>query len=461
MYNNFMYGYWSKLLTSFGWFILMIIAVSALIVAILAYTKGITARDLLVTPTSPNLLCLPSNDVQSALARLNQPANLSSAGLMTAEDKARLNASPYPNGSQLVYQNAHCATVTVITTSGSGSGFVRSVNASSKHAFIMTAAHVVLQGGGTTLPLKPETMVHVVLSGANGDPSMNVQVPCMIVGLDAAADVAVIRTMSTTDHFYGFNFSQKQAVLEWSQDSFSPPGSEVLAIGNPQSNDLASVSSGVVRDGKYVPSMFGSVESVYTSAPITSGNSGGCFLNSSAKVIGLSNWVFASGTVPLTCFSGGVNAFMAERIERHIMEKNTDFNGINGKGYFGVEEVSLVAGRTLQNLRLNYPKLTTKSVDGVLVQKLDTTTTKAFVGSRLGSATTPVIVNDILLGHVGGIRFGAFDHQFSPTRLSWFATPGSHLRLNVLRPSTNRTFVTTLIVDAYPPNRDLTTSGAF
>ena len=257
-------------------------------------------------------------------------------------------------GGDVIYQHAKQATVTIISefpnsSSSNGSGFVIGHQPAGKHILIGTCAHILLQGEGVSYPTVKAEQVEVVLSGANGDPSVNIQVLCVIVGLDVAADIGVLRTLSTDEHpNRGFDFTTDQAVLEWGDSDTVIPGEKCYVVGNPLGADFASIASGTVRDAKYVGTFeSGTIESLYTSAPILPGNSGSSVLSSTGKLIGLSSWVTNSSNVAQSSFAGGPNQHMAEQIINHIVATNADFQH---KGYLGVTRGYLVAGSVLRHL---------------------------------------------------------------------------------------------------------------
>ena len=385
--------------------------ISALVVAILAYNR--------------------SDDNPSSGTEIEQRALVAIA------------AQQQSASASAMYAAKKEACVTVISTfSGRsksfGSGFL--IDIEPPHGIVVTCAHAVLEGGGTQPGAHRASRIEIVVGGL-------IQTPCAIVGIDASADVAVLRTVSSSqDEKSGHDFQVGDAHLGWGDSDATPPGSPCYVIGNPLGGDFASMSSGIVRDNKYIGTFDGgAVESMYCSAPIAGGNSGSPILDARGDVIGMSCWVSNSRGAPLENFVGGANQTMLARIVERLRSSAPEHIG-----YLGVSSACLVAGVTLSSLRDKFPEFAYGGNDkptGIYFKALDGVTQSAIPGSRLVHAG--VKAGDILLS-IDGISVGAFDEEYSPTRITWFAEPGSDLSCTLLRPSENRTFMATVTVDDRP-----------
>ncbi len=340
---------------------------------------------------------------------------------------------------EALYNKVHDAGLSVFAQRSNnqvaaGSGFILRVNSDQK-LVIVTAAHVVLDANEIDIAVE----INVVISGVEGN--QNLQLKCDVVGLDKAADIAVLTTQT------GTSFSAAtQSTLSWQE--VSSIGQTVYAMGNPLGTDFASFAVGTLRDNKYVPTFkCGSIESIYISAPTVSGNSGGPVVDYNGQVVGLSNWVSVNDNVPLSNFSGGVNSYMASRIVDRLISSS------NQKGYLGIKNLDVVAGVVMLELRAAYPAFVSSGFDivqGVLITELDNSPVD-IPNSRCVNAG--IVAGDILVS-LNNTSLGVFEDQFSPTRVSWFAEPGSSVNAVVVRPSTGSLFNANIIIDTFPAIHD-------
>lgn len=406
------------------------------------YTHETHAGNVKSDPESPTLT--DQNNVQSALERLNRVATTGENGMMSGIDKQKLQGVQVNNNGALVFQNKIQACVTVSTNIGTGSGFV--IDVSAPYAFIVTAAHVVLENEGSVPGSVPTSLVTVVLGGANGDDSVNVQVGCTVLGYDAAADVAVLQTKSVAeDADTGFDFTASQKILEFTNSDDISPGSDIYCIGDPLGEDLNSICLGTIRDNKYVPSSnSGSIECVSFSAPIAPGNSGGPVLDTNGQVVGMSNFIFTD----YPSFGGGVNSHMASQIVGRIGAER----GNNDKGYIGVKSSSLLNSSVLNSVRNAFPAFASSEYDkpnGLLIASVEA-----------GMLTAGFSQNDIML-KINDVEVGCFANQYSPTRVTWFASPGTTVKVTCVRPSTAAEIVADVIVSSFPSSADIVLTTAF
>lgn len=340
---------------------------------------------------------------------------------------------PEDSSGSVVYDKVKNACVAIYARESSGyqagSGFIYNVQDDGT-LLIVTAAHVV----------EGVSAINIVISNANGQSNNNIQIPCSIIDMDLAADIALLQS---TDSGYDF-----QSYLEWADNDTLKIGSMIYTVGNPLANDYLSIASGTLRDNKYVnTSNGGSVESIYASVPIAPGNSGGPYLNAEGLVIGLANWVVTRNGQDLNNFSGGLNCYMASRIVPRLLSST------NNKGYLGLADLTVLSGPILMNLRTVYPAFNNSGYDkvqGIYVVELDTENID-ISNSRCSNAG--IEVGDIILS-INDTNLGVFDNEYSPTRVSWFITPGDTVTMNVVRPSTVQLLTFNVILDTFPVDRD-------
>lgn len=338
---------------------------------------------------------------------------------------------------ETIYSLVHRATISVYVSLGStfreGSGFLWKVD-SLNRVIAVTAAHVV----------QDASFIEIVITNSS---NQTLQVQCTILGIDKAADIALIVSEQGEHSFSDTSLD----LLEWAPEGTYAIGQTVFAVGNPQGQDFASVANGVIRDNKYVPTQdSGVIESIYTSIATTSGNSGGPIINSQAKVCGLSNWVAVDPNtdVALNSFSGGLNAFMASQICERLLQQT------HARGYLGLVNISIVAGLKLLTLRANYPNFVSSNLDvvrGVSIDELDTENI-IVPGSRCSNAGLQV--DDIILA-INQTNIGVFQNEFSPTRVTWFTSPGTTVKLTIVRPSSGQLMQFDVILDEFPTAHDV------
>ena len=419
--------------------VLLVISAAALVLA-LTYKKS--AHMIAYEPKGPTLTT--ETTVGSALDRLNLVATGDSNGLIMSIDRIKLTELVPTDGGVLVYAEASAATCTVSTSDGQGSGFVLAYEGGSR-VLVVTAAHVVLESGGEVPGASALGNITVVVGGANNDLSINVQVSCSLVGVDRAADVAVLRTMNVADDpDAGFDFTAEQKTIAWADSDTVRPGSSIYAVGDPLGQDLRSISGGTLRDNKWISNAdVTSIECIAYSCPIAPGNSGGPVLDSSAQCVGLSNFIFTG----YSSFGGGVNSYMASRIVPRLVA------GTNDKGFLGVREFSLVAAGTLEVLRNAYP--------GFAASGLDVVAGVRCLSVQDGFAAAGFLPDDILVS-VNGVDVGVFDDQHSPTRGTWFEAPGTTVPVRVVRPSSPGAPIDgNVVLSVFPSSLDVVLTGAF
>ena len=173
-----------------------------------------------------------------------------------------------------VYRQTNPGVVFILTSLGSGSGFVYS-----QDGYIVTNNHVV--EGGSNFEV-------VFYNGERREASL--------VGTDADSDLAVLQVDS---------LPESAAVLPLAQPEDLQVGELVIAIGNPF-GEQGSMSLGIVSGlGRSLPSQRAAIgQSTYslpqviqTDAPINPGNSGGPLLNLNGEVVGVNAAIAtASGT---------------------------------------------------------------------------------------------------------------------------------------------------------------------
>jgi len=175
----------------------------------------------------------------------------------------------------------------------------------------VTAAHAVIDNSpdSSQTPVSPGKYPRAAdVRVTYTDPHRNretIIAPADILGVDGAADVALLRIPGLRDNSYlKFEDSRKQAI-----------GSRVTVIGDALGQNQQSASAGVLRDNIWTdPDGVDVIESVLISAPAFHGNSGSPILNDDGKVIGMFTFSIADSDQILESFGGGISSYMMSRI---------------------------------------------------------------------------------------------------------------------------------------------------
>lgn len=386
----------------------------------------------------------------------------------------------------LVYSNFKDATVSILagvlgtgTFNGAGgSGFVIAVQ--NNYAYIVTNAHVVLQNEGVNPgdPLYP--FISSQFNNANNIPQQSVQCACVVLGLDRAGDIALIRTQTTLENpNTGFDFDANQKVLAWGNNTLLKKGSPAIIIGNPRGYDFQSIVVGTVRDNKYIvpdDTAGESVEQLFTNGPVQPGNSGSPVIDSTGRVVGIAGWIIATVlnsnppgftvSSPIYNMSGGASQFIAEPVTNYFLANNPIGPGFIDypKGFLGMSEWAVTEGAILEAYRTVFPLFLAGANDlanGISILSIYPSVApfglaNAVIAFPLGYTIQPL---DIILS-INGMDVGVNDNQYSPTRISWLNPPGTPITLQLLKPSTNVIYTASVILDAYPAALDYVLSGA-
>ena len=364
-----------------------------------------------------------------------------------------------------VFKGRKDACCPIITEFGLGSGFfIRG------DGYICTCAHVILENGGSSPNDKRASLIIVDITNANGVVGKNIQVRCDVVGIDQAADIAVlkVRTISQ-DSSFGFDLTNQSSII-WGDSTTTPEGTSCYIIGQPEGIDRRSISHGTLRDNKFIATSNPlAPEGIFFDCPIHPGNSGSPVFDAVGRVIGIACYSYTSSTgnggiISLEDMAGGTCQYITKHVTDYIVSNGTDYGG-SQKGYLGLSSWAPCIGVELYNLRVNNPAFTSiGQVNGLVVKSLDTT--GGTPGRRAHQATIPILVNDVLLEiqiknqNGSKIKLGVYDQQYHIGRITWLNPPGTILTLTVIRPSTGQTFTTDIILDNYPNQKDVVFSSS-
>ena len=364
-----------------------------------------------------------------------------------------------------IFEEQKDACCPIITEFGVGSGFfIR------EDGYICTCAHVVMENGGSIPNANRASIIIVDLTNANGVKGKNIQVRCDIVGIDQAADIAVLKVRTTSqDSIFGFNLTNQSSIV-WGDSTNALEGSHCHVIGQPEGIDRRSISSGTLRDNKFIATSNPlAPEGIFFDTPIHPGNSGSPVFGSTGKVIGMACYSYTSSTgnggiISLEDMAGGTCQYIMQHVTDSIISTGSDYDG-NKKGYLGLGSWTPCIGVELYNLKVNNPAFSLiGEANGLVVKSLDII--DGVSGRRAHQATIPILVNDVLLEiqvknqDNTKIKLGVYDDQYHIGRMTWLHPPGAILTLTVIRPSTGQTFTTDLTLDIYPDQKDVVFSSS-
>jgi serine protease Do len=219
-----------------------------------------------------------------------------------------------------------------------GSGFI--VKVTPEEAFIVTNNHVVDNASDVVITLSDKT-----------------ELPAEVHAKDPRTDLAVLKAKLINPG----TEPGKIVPLEWGESEAVEAGQWVIAIGNPFGLGN-TVTSGIIS-AKNRNVLLGSLSGrtsiedfIQHSAPINVGNSGGCLLNISGKVIGVNNAIFTTngGNVGV---GFAIPSSIAKTTIEQLIEHGRTFRGWLGAEIHPVDEeqamsVGLVKKRTLDKSKV-------------------------------------------------------------------------------------------------------------
>mgnify|MGYP002863441073 FL=1 len=269
-------------------------------------------QENLPDPDLDALAQLVDEAVTARLAQLEQRTAIDLPSATLAGDGLELQDT-----LMALYQQANPSVVYIITSTGSGSGFVYDAA-----GHIVTNNHVVSGSRG----------FEIVFS--NGDRQRG-----QLVGVDPDSDLAVLQVEALPDGVQPLPLAEAEGLQV---------GEFVVAIGNPF-GEQGSMSVGIVsglgrslRSQRGQTSMGGSAYSlpsvIQTDAPINPGNSGGPLLNLAGQVVGV-NSAIASITGVNSGVGFSIPVIAVQRIVPSLIEQGSYIYSYMGVSFD--DEISL------------------------------------------------------------------------------------------------------------------------
>ncbi len=307
-----------------------------------------------------------------------------------------------------IYQQSSPGVVTVLTTTGLGSGWVYSAD-----GYIVTNNHVV----GT------ETRVEV-------DFASGLKTFGNVVGTDAYSDLAVIKVDVAASELHPLPLGDSNALQV---------GQTVIAIGNPFGLSGTMTSGIISAMDRAIPSTttqatsggyFSTPDIIQTDTAINPGNSGGPLLNLNGEVIGINSDFIPTST---TATGQGVNSGIGFAISINLVKRVVPSLIQNGKfdfAYLGIATHDNLPLSVIQSLGLT-------STSGAYV-------TNVFAGGPADQAGIQAGTKPLDLAGYQGLNKGgdliiAIDGQPVVTfydmirYLALYKSPGDTVTLTVMR----------------------------
>lgn len=191
-----------------------------------------------------------------------------------------------------------------------GSGFFIK-NEKGNH-YIITCAHVVSSTENGTLELCDD--IYSLVS-----PSL-ITYRAEIVCVDTISDVALLKINSNHDYNKSLPTLEKNQCLDF-ETSNVKTSDDIMVVGYPLGINSFSLSSGKVRDGKFVSStMFIPTDMILINCPVYQGNSGSPVINQQGKVVSILNFVYQNDDKIYEGFGGGVKCDILSHIANQMIE---------------------------------------------------------------------------------------------------------------------------------------------
>jgi len=329
---------------------------------------------------------------------------------------------------------------------GTGSGFLIAYN---NNIYVITSAHVVLN---STVD-DPMTLIYCGISFPNPamvDESLNrFSYRAKIVGVDATADVAVLRLINQGQ--LQFPRVGKHPTIEFGNEFEVHVGEPIFNISNPLFKDHHSFTSGHMRDNKWADVTGKHIcSSITTDLLVYSGSSGSPVLDSKTGLcLGIVSFGFTdNNNINNIGFGGGTGSSTLLIILDHIfnnksvalvMANNGERYLTNLKGYFGkvtwvnavTTTITALYPNNFQNLQSQGIILTKTDINSPLAHPID--------NSR------PLTIGDIIISLTHNdvkTVFGSGTNQFAVGFPLWRINPSDNrnniVTLEVIRnPKTN------------------------
>lgn len=281
--------------------------------------------------------------------------------------------------------------------------------------------------------------IHINLQNEN-------QIICEIVGLDKAADIAVLRPLTKQENINeGYDIINKK-FAKFGNSTKCSPGGKCHIISNSNGTDPFFIADGIIRDNKFVSSL--QTELMLISASTWSGNSGSPIFDENNNIIGMVSCYFRNNDEYESTLIGGVTQYMLESITRIMID---NYNN-NTKGFIGIKKMTTMTDVVLITLKQMFPdfaEINKSKPRGLLILDVDENI----------KSTVEIKPLDILLEIKNPItkekiNIGSSNDEYHYSRISWFQKIGFSVEAVLLRPLENMIYRTIFTVYELPEKYD-------
>jgi len=335
-----------------------------------------------------------------------------------------------------IYSKYKDSSVSLYNSNGSsvGSGFfIRPPDGFTNGPYVVTCAHVVINGNN----IKARDNIYGTITNYNNS-GIDRVVKFDIIGIDGAADVAVLRAENSPMY--------TATELEWGDSRATQIGSTMYIIGNPGGIDHQSVTRGVVRDNQHTDIDGGQpCENILTDSSISGGNSGSPILDINGKVIGILSYGWGG---LFDDINGGTAQYILQPVINRIIAGNrgssewTDEQGdYTKKGYLGINWKPVTLSRAVLD---GYAGTEFKK-RGILIEGIN--------GDYGNIKDSDISVGDYIT-EIDGVILGEGFGQIAPGSITWFKKSGETVEIKYIRPSEGLTENTITVTLADFPNSE-------
>lgn len=352
---------------------------------------------------------------------------------------------------------------------GTGNGFLYNYKG---QVYIITNYHVVFK---STIN-DPYVEIYTNITNVNGVSGDNRMFGIHIVGTDPISDIAVCTFNDCNENIPKAETSTSVKFFDSRKEK---PGNTCFTIGNPLNTDSRSITSGVIRDEKFMGTNGIFIqEQITTDLIIYPSQSGSPIYNKNGHVIGINTFDYTVTEPDSTNqiapgFGGGCSSHMMKPIIHKLLkhEQATKIESLNLPSPFYVFRKPYLGeyvwkGVIPSNLALIYPG-TCKNlpIKGIIITFINPLVNNIFDKPKKG---LPIKLGDIITAVQAPngkfVEIGTYDNQYAIGSVLWQYDPACRpvVKFKVIHsPSVNtEESISSFVLDmTYPADKDVAPAG--